>query len=100
MFFVGNNKGQIVVFDEHGKALLLKQCRNETIFGLLDLGDNHVVVYYPGGNEEYMFKHKEEYVLEMVYSCENSGNYSIDTNFSEDKKILDGRKEGSIPVDR
>ena len=106
LFFAGNHEGQLVVFNETGKALALKQCKRSAIFGLLDLGYPYIVVYFPGGNEEYAL-HKngdEGCSLQKVYGCTNSGNYSIkrDIEVEGDFKwqILKGREEGLCAIER
>ena len=106
LFHAGNNEGQLVVMNEKGKTLSLKQCKRSAIFGLLDLGYPYIVVYFPGGNEEYAL-HKngdEGCSLQKVYGCTNSGNYSIkrDIEVEEDFKwqILKGREEGLYPIER
>ena len=90
------------MFDEEGKALVLKQCRTDTIFALLNLGNDHIVVYHPGGNDEYAIRstEDEEHTFQRVYSCNNSGNYSINSDLKQNEDILKGRDIGSYPIDR
>ena len=101
-FFAGNNDGQLIVFDEEGKSLVLRQCRKQTIFALLNLGNNHVVVYHPGGNDEYAIRNinEEQHTLQKIYSCDNSGNYSINSDLEQIEPILIGREKGTYPIER
>ena len=96
----------MAVFNEKGKAIALKQCKRSAIFSLLDLGHPYIVVYYPGGNEEYAL-HKdgqENCSLQKVYHCTSSGNYSLKRELKENEdlqwQILRGRKEGLYPIER
>ena len=105
LFFAGNKEGQLAVFDNNGKALVLKQCKRSAIFGLLGLGHPYIVVYYPGGNEEYAICSKEdECILQKVYCCNNSGNYSIERDLEEKNdlkwEILKGREKGLYAIER
>ena len=104
-FFAGNKEGQLAVFDNNGKAVVLKQCKRSAIFGLLGLGHPYIVVYYSGGNEEYAICSKEdECILQKVYCCNNSGNYSIERDLEEKNdlkwEILKGREKGLYAIER
>ena len=82
----------------------------QSIFALLDLDRKQVVLYYPGGNEEYELLNvasltKQSSARESVYgpafkkidSCKGSGNYSIN---SEDFTLHESREKGAYKVDR
>ena len=107
LFLAGNDEGQLLVFNEIGRALELKQCRKDTIFALLDLGNNHIVAYYPGGNEEYAMRYPKdmrngecEMTLELICYCKHSGNYSIHSDFANSQLILQERNKGTYPLER
>ena len=80
--------------------------KRSSLFGILGLGHPYIVVYYPGGNEEYAFlsEKEAECTLQKVFECNNSGNYSIKEDLQENDdlkwQIIKGRKEGSYAIER